>query len=150
MIFDSKNFLYYFRLTHDKRMLFGGRAAFTPETPSSTRWSAEILRRGMLQVFPQLRGVAVDYVWGGTLDFAYDRMPHTGSMGGLNYALGYAGHGVAFASHLGQTVARQLLGEKVENPLDGLGFPQIPLYGGNPALHLMIAGLYYRCMDWLS
>jgi glycine/D-amino acid oxidase-like deaminating enzyme len=150
MIFDSKNFLYYFRLTPDNRMLFGGRAAFTPETPGSTRQSAEILRRGMLQVFPQLKDAAVEYVWGGTLDFAYDMMPHTGTMNGINYSVGYAGHGVAFASHLGQTVARQMLGEGVENPLDGLPFPQVPLYNGNPALHLMVAGLYYRFLDWTS
>jgi glycine/D-amino acid oxidase-like deaminating enzyme len=150
MIFDSKNYLYYFRLTPDNRMLFGGRAAFTPETPTSTRRSAEILRRGMIDVFPQLRTTAVEYVWGGTLDFAYDQMPHTGSMGGMDYSLAYAGHGVAFASHLGQTVARQMLGEQLENPLDGLAFPRVPLYSGNPALHLMVAGLYYQFLDWIS
>jgi glycine/D-amino acid oxidase-like deaminating enzyme len=150
MIFDSKHFLYYFRLTPDNRMLFGGRAAFTPETPSSTRQSAEILRQGMLKVFPQLRDVAVEYVWGGTLDFAYDMMPHTGIMDGIDYSLGYAGHGVAFACHLGETVARQMLGEQVENPLDGLVFPQVPLYSGNPTLHLLLAGLYYRFLDWTS
>jgi len=150
MIFDSKNFLYYFRLTPDNRMLFGGRAAFTPETPDSTRKSAEILRQGMLKVYPQLRDSAVEYVWGGTLDFAYDIMPHTGTLDGLYYSLGYAGHGVAFATHLGQTVARQMLGEQVENPLDGLPFPQVPLYSGNPVLHLPVAGLYYRILDWVS
>jgi glycine/D-amino acid oxidase-like deaminating enzyme len=150
MIFDSKNFLYYFRLTPDNRMLFGGRAAFSPETPDSTRKSAEILRQGMVSVYPQLRDTQVEYVWGGTLDFAYDIMPHTGVMEGLHYALGYAGHGVAFATHLGQTVAHQILGQQVENPLDGLPFPAVPLYGGNPAVHLPLAWLYYRFLDWVS
>src|SRR5205823_7995592 len=32
MIYDSKHFLYYYRLTPDNRMLFGGRAAFFPAT----------------------------------------------------------------------------------------------------------------------
>ncbi len=50
MIYDSKNYLYYFRLTPDRRMLFGGRAAFFPETTNTIRASAEILRRGMLKV----------------------------------------------------------------------------------------------------
>ena len=45
MIYDSKHFLYYYRLTPDNRMLFGGRAAFFPETESTVRQSAEILRR---------------------------------------------------------------------------------------------------------
>lgn len=150
MIFDSKNFLYYFRLTPENRMLFGGRAAFTPETPLSIRKSAEILRLGMVKVFPQLRDMAVEYVWGGTLDFAYDVMPHTGVLDGVHYSLGYAGHGVAFATHLGQLVARRILGERVENPLDGLAFPPVPLYRGNPVLHLPLAGLYYRFLDLIS
>jgi glycine/D-amino acid oxidase-like deaminating enzyme len=150
MIFDSKNFLYYFRLTPDNRMLFGGRAAFRPETPGTVRDSAEILRRGMVGVFPQLRDVPVAHVWGGTLDFAYDLMPHTGRLDGLDFALGYAGHGVAFASHLGQLSGRAILGEKVENPFEGLPFPKVPLYNGNPALHLPLAWLYYRFLDWIS
>jgi glycine/D-amino acid oxidase-like deaminating enzyme len=70
MIYDSNNYIYYYRLTPDRRMLFGGRAAFFPETGDSVRKSAEILRRGMVDVFPQLRETKVEYVWGGTLDFA--------------------------------------------------------------------------------
>src|SRR6202162_756583 len=54
MIYDSKNYLYYYRLTPDRRMLFGGRAAFFPETDQTIRQSAEILRRGMIDVYPQL------------------------------------------------------------------------------------------------
>src|SRR5207249_8475049 len=95
MIYDSKNFLYYFRLTPDNRMLFGGRAAFFPETENTIRRSAEILRRGMLSVYPQLRDVKIEYVWGGTVDFAFDIMPHSGQIDGIHFALGYAGHGVA-------------------------------------------------------
>src|SRR5947209_8348881 len=78
MIYDSKHFLYYYRLTPDNRMLFGGRAAFFPETRNTIRRSAEILRRGMIQVYPQLRNAKIDYAWGGTLDFCFDTMPHAG------------------------------------------------------------------------
>ena len=52
MIYDSKHYLYYYRLTPDNRMLFGGRAAFFPETENTIRRSAEILRRGMIEVYP--------------------------------------------------------------------------------------------------
>ncbi|MEJ5225915.1 MAG: FAD-binding oxidoreductase, partial [Anaerolineales bacterium] len=96
MIFDSRHFLHYFRLTPDNRMLFGGRAAFLPESANATRQSAEILRRDMIAVFPQLRGATVEYVWGGNLDFTFDIMPHASMLDGLHHALGYAGHGVAF------------------------------------------------------
>src|SRR5262249_32282124 len=68
MTYDSKNYLYYYRLTPDRRMLFGGRAAFFPETETTIRESAEILRRGMVDVYPQLRTTKAEYVWGGTLD----------------------------------------------------------------------------------
>src|SRR5262249_8413854 len=64
MIYDSKNYLYYYRLTPDRRMLFGGRAAFFPENDQTIRRSAEILRRGMISVYPQLRDARIEYVWG--------------------------------------------------------------------------------------
>ena len=97
-IYDSKNYLYYYRLTPDNRMLFGGRAAFFPETGATIRQSAEILRRGMIDVYPQLRDTKVEYVWGGTLDFCFDIMPHAGQMDGIYFALGYAGHCLLYTS----------------------------------------------------
>lgn len=152
MIFDSKNFLYYFRLTPDQRMLFGGRAAFFPETASTVRESAEILRAGMVSVYPQLHNIPVQFVWGGTLDFAFDLMPHAGQTeAGLYYALGYAGHGVALATYLGTQMARTLLGEPVDNPFAETPFPGAPLglYDGRPWF-LPFAEVWYRFLDWVS
>ncbi|HLE30160.1 MAG TPA: FAD-binding oxidoreductase [Anaerolineales bacterium] len=151
MIFDSKNFLYYFRLTPDRRMLFGGRAAFFPETATTVRESAEILRRGMVGVYPQLRDVKVEYVWGGTLDFAFDMMPHAGKMDGLHYALGYAGHGVAMATYLGTQLAAAISGETSDNPFAHIPFPGAPLglYNGVPWF-LPFVGAWYRFLDWIS
>src|SRR5437867_12915715 len=54
MIYDSKNYLYYYRLTPDRRMLFGGRAAFFPETADTIRKSGVSLRRGMTEACPRL------------------------------------------------------------------------------------------------
>lgn len=151
MIYDSKNYLYYYRLTPDCRMLFGGRAAFFPETGDTIRNSAEILRRGMVEVYPQLQDAKIDFVWGGTLDFAFDIMPHAGKMDGLYYALGYAGHGVAMATWQGQKIAETITGEKPENPFIGIPFPTAPLglYNGNPWF-LPFAGMYYKFLDWVS
>src|SRR5229473_7888906 len=101
MIYDSKHFLYYYRLTPDNRMLFGGRAAFFPETENTVRQSAEILRWGMVDVYPQLPGTKVEFVWGGTLDFTLDVMPHAGKIDGMYFAAGFAGHGVAAATWFG-------------------------------------------------
>jgi glycine/D-amino acid oxidase-like deaminating enzyme len=151
MIYDSKNYLYYYRLTPDRRMLFGGRAAFFPETEDTIRKSAEILRHGMIEVYPQLRQMKTEYVWGGTLDFAFDIMPHAGRMDGIYFALGYAGHGVAMATYLGQKVAEFIATGKDENPYAGIPFPGAPLglYNGNPWF-LPLAGAWYKFLDWVS
>jgi len=151
MIYDSKNYLYYYRLTPDRRMLFGGRAAFFPETASTIRRSAEILRQGMMEVYPQLRDVKVEYVWGGTLDFAFDIMPHAGEMEGMYYALGYAGHGVAMATWQGQQMAEMIADGNHDNPFVGIPFPGAPLglYNGRPWF-LPVAGAWYKLLDWVS
>ncbi|MGA2388214.1 MAG: FAD-binding oxidoreductase [Candidatus Sulfotelmatobacter sp.] len=151
MIYDSKNYLYYYRLTPDRRMLFGGRAAFFPENDQTIRRSAEILRRGMIDVYPQLRDTKVEYVWGGTLDFAFDIMPHAGQLDGMYYAVGYAGHGVAMATYQGQKIAELIAGEKPDNPFVGIPFPGAPLglYNGKPWF-LPFAGAWYKVLDWVS
>lgn len=151
MIYDSKNYLYYYRLTPDRRMLFGGRAAFFPETDQTIRRSAEILRRGLIDVYPQLRDTKIDYVWGGTLDFAFDIMPHAGQLDGMYYAVGYAGHGVAMATYQGQMIAELIAGDKPDNPFVGIPFPGAPLglYNGKPWF-LPFAGMWYKVLDWVS
>jgi glycine/D-amino acid oxidase-like deaminating enzyme len=151
MIYDSKNYLYYYRLTPDRRMLFGGRAAFFPENENTVRESARILRDGMIEVYPQLRETKVEFVWGGTLDFAFDIMPHAGKMDGMHYSLGYAGHGVAMATLLGKKVAETILTGRDENPFTGIPFPGAPLglYNGKPWF-LPFAGVWYKFLDWVS
>jgi glycine/D-amino acid oxidase-like deaminating enzyme len=151
MIFDSKNYLYYYRLTPDNRMLFGGRAAFFPETANTIRRSAELLRRGMVEVYPQLRDTKLEYAWGGTLDFCFDTMPHAGQMDGIYYSVGYAGHGVAMATYLGAKLAAQICGDRSDNPYENIPFPGAPLglYNGWPWF-LPFAGAYYKVLDWVS
>jgi len=151
MIYDSKNYLYYYRLTPDGRMLFGGRAAFFPENDQTVRRSADLLRRGMISVYPQLRDARVEYVWGGTLDFAFDIMPHAGQIHGMYYAVGYAGHGVAMATYQGQKIAEMMAGDKPDNPFTEIPFKGAPLnmYNGRPWF-LPLAGAWYKVLDWVS
>lgn len=151
MIFDYKHYLNYFRLW-DNRLIFGGRAAFFPENENTIKQSAEILRREMIQVYPQLKDVAVEYVWGGTLDFAFDMMTHIGEADGIYYSLGYAGHGVAMATYLGKTVAEAMMdGNIKEHPFAAFDFPGAPLglYDGRPWF-LPFAGLWHRVLDWVE
>jgi glycine/D-amino acid oxidase-like deaminating enzyme len=151
MIFDYKHFLNYFRLW-DNRMIFGGRAAFFPETKDTIQQSAEILQREMIQVYPQLKDVKVEYAWGGTLDFAFDQMTHAGEEDGIYYALGYAGHGVAMATYLGKTIAEAMVkGNIKEHPFAQFKFPNAPLglYNGFPWF-LPFAGAWHKILDWIE
>ena len=151
MIYDSKHFLYYYRLTPDNRMLFGGRAAFFPETENTVRQSAEILRRGMVGVYPQLRSAKVEFVWGGTLDFTLDVMPHAGKIDGMYFAAGFAGHGVAAATWFGAKLAAQICGDPSDIPFDRIKFPAAPLglRSGN-TWALPLAGAWYKILDLLT
>lgn len=151
MVFDYRHYLNYYRFSADHRMIFGGRAAFFPETASTIRDSAEILRRQMVYVFPQLKEIKVEYAWGGTLDFAFDQMPHTGQLDGVYYALGFAGHGVALGTHLGTKMANAILdGTVAKMPYAAYPFPTAPmgLYNGKPWF-LPLIGLWHKILDWL-
>jgi glycine/D-amino acid oxidase-like deaminating enzyme len=106
----------------------------------------------MIQVYPQLRAARIEYVWGGTLDFAFDMMTHVGEAEGLYYSLGYAGHGVAMATHLGKTVAEAILNGNIkEHPFARIPFPPAPLglYNGFPWF-LPLAGAWHRILDWVE
>jgi glycine/D-amino acid oxidase-like deaminating enzyme len=151
MIYDSKHFLHYYRLTPENRMLFGGRAAFFPETESTVRQSAEILRRGMIGVYPQLCDTKVEFVWGGTLDFTLDVMPHAGKIDGMYFAAGFAGHGVAAATWFGEKLAGLICGDPNDIPFDGIKFPVAPLglRSGN-TWALPLAGAWYRILDFFT
>jgi glycine/D-amino acid oxidase-like deaminating enzyme len=152
MAFDSKNFLYYFRLTADHRFLFGGRAEFSRPSPESTRRAAAILRRGMADVFPDLAAHRIDYAWGGNVAFTRDQMPRAGKLeqsDGPYFSGGYCGHGIAMATYLGELIARRIAGEPIEHPLFDDRFAPIPLYDGRPWF-LPLVGAYYKVKDWIQ
>jgi glycine/D-amino acid oxidase-like deaminating enzyme len=142
---DTKHLLYYFRLSPDRRMVFGGRAAFTP-TPVAR--AGTILRQGMMEVFPDLADTPVEYAWGGQVAFTRDQMPHAGTLDGLHYALGYGGHGVALATWLGGEMGKALAGAGAVPRLTGPLAP-LPTVGGRPWF-LPLVGGYYRLRDWIG
>jgi glycine/D-amino acid oxidase-like deaminating enzyme len=144
MLFDSKNFLYYWRLSSDNRMLFGGRASFAPTTVARAR---DWLYAAMIRVHPQLAGIAVDHAWGGNVGFTFDRLPHIGRLKGISYAMGYCGTGVAMSTYFGQLAADWIAGGALpgcwERP-----FPGVPLYREKPWF-LPAVGWYYAALDRL-
>jgi glycine/D-amino acid oxidase-like deaminating enzyme len=145
---NSKNFVNYFRVTPDNRLVFGGRARFAVSNPRSDEKSGRILLATLEEFFPELRGVRIDYCWGGMVDMTADRLPRAGEDGGLYYATGYSGHGVQMSVHMGQVMADVMGGRPELNPWRGMDWPAIPGHFGKPWF-LPFVGAYYRLQDWL-
>lgn len=150
LVVDSKNIGHYIRLTPDNRLAFGGRARFAPSNPASDLKSGDVLKQELAEIFPQLADVRIDYVWGGSVGFSYDRIPHAGEANGLYYSMGYCGHGVQMATYMGRAMAEVMDGNPEANPLRGLDFPKVPVpfYNGT-AWFLPFAGAYYKAKDRL-
>ena len=138
----------YFRATPDNRLLFGGRARFAMSNPRSDEKSGHILKAGIEAHFPQLRGISIDYCWGGLVDMSANRLPHAGEHEGLFYSLGYSGHGVQMSVHMGQVMAEVLDGRVASNPWRQSDWPAIPGNFGKPWF-LPLVGAWYRLQDAL-
>jgi glycine/D-amino acid oxidase-like deaminating enzyme len=144
MLFDSKNFLHYWRLTTDNRLLFGGRASFAPTTIARAR---DWLYAAMLEIHPQLAGTPVEYAWGGKVGFTVDRTPHIGRVTGITYALGYCGIGVAMSTYFGHLAADWIAGGELPACWQR-SFPAAPFYREQPWF-LPAVGWYYAALDRL-
>ena len=138
----------YFRLTPDNRLLFGGRARFAMSDSVSDAKSGKVLRAAMVQMFPSLANVKIDYCWGGLVDMTSDRLPRAGQHGGVYHSMGYSGHGVQMSVHMGQVMAEVMAGNVEANPWRELDWPAIPGHFGKPWF-LPLVGAYYRLQDYL-
>lgn len=143
----SMNIGNYFRLSPDRRLIFGGRARFSATSDQrSDAKSGAILRASLARIFPQIASIDIDYCWGGLVDMTSDRYPRAGYQDGLWYAMGYSGHGAQLSTHLGMTMADAILGREDRNPLKGLSWPAVPGHFGKPWF-LPLVGLYYKALD---
>ena len=138
----------YYRLSRDRRMLFGGRCSYSGNHP---RDLAANMRPRMLAVFPQLGDVKIDYAWGGYIAITYNRLPDAGRLGSnIYYAHGFSGQGVALAGMFGKLMAEAVMGDTgrfdVFGKIRHAPFPGGPLR--RPALTLGM--LYYRLRDLLA
>lgn len=143
------NIHHYFRLTEDHRLVLGGRARFAVSSPVSDAKSGDVLKAGLLAMFPQLQGVRIDYCWGGLVDMTQDRLPHAGEREGLFFSTGYSGHGTQMSVLMGQRMAAVMAGEAGANPWQGRDWPAIPGHVG-PPWFLPAVGLYYQLKDRLG
>ncbi|MEJ2025877.1 MAG: FAD-binding oxidoreductase, partial [Deltaproteobacteria bacterium] len=121
----------------------GGRL---PSAKKSMRENAIFMRRNMLEVYPQLEKVGIEYAWSGNVAMTWDRLPHIGRQNGIYYAMGYCGHGVALASHLGRKLSEMILGSGTQTAFAENTFKEIPFFRKIP-WGLQMITLYYSTLD---
>lgn len=111
-VYDCRFVLDYYRLTADKRLLFGGGANYSGK-PSRDIESE--LRPAIERTFKQLKGVKIDYQWSGMMGIVINRIPQLGQLSeNVFYAQGYSGHGVATSHIISEIMANALDGELKE------------------------------------
>lgn len=140
---DSRFVVNYFRLSHDKRLIFGGGETYGYRFPADI---AALVRKPMSVIFPHLRDVKIDYAWGGTLAITIKRMPYLARVQpNILSASGYSGHGVGNAIQAGK-----LLAEATRSPSEGFAaFNDIP-HRAFPGGALMRTPILSLAMSWYA
>jgi len=104
---DSRFVLNYFRLSADKRLLFGGGEKYVQTPPADI---GAFVRRHIVEVFPQLAATPIDYQWGGAVSVSMNRLPILGRRGNVFHAFGFSGHGALVTTLAGELIAEALGG----------------------------------------
>ncbi len=146
---DTKFVVNYFRLSHDKRLLFGGGESYGYRFPTDI---AAKVRKPMSEIFPHLRDVKIDYAWGGTLGITMKRMPYLARVApNILSASGYSGHGVGNAVQAGKLMADAIHGDA--NGFEAMAAVPAPSFPGAGALRtplLTLAMSWYALRDRLG
>jgi len=139
-IADSRFVLNYYRLSADKRLIFGGGEKYSPAPPPDI---AGFVRPYLENVFPQLAGIGIDYSWGGLVGVSLNRLPQFGRIGNSFYAHGWSGHGVLLTALAGQMIAEAMQGTAERFDLFA-NLPGRPFPGGPLLRHpLYVAGMLW-------
>ena len=104
---DSRFVLNYYRLSADRRLIFGGGEKYGQRPPADID---AFVRRYMEELFPSLQGVPIDYGWGGAVAVTANRLPHFGSDGNCFFAQGYSGHGALLTPLAGELIVEAITG----------------------------------------
>ena len=144
---DSRFVINYFRMSADKRLLFGGGENYSQELSKNI---VPIVTRPLEKIYPFLKGIKIDYAWGGKLAITMNRLPFFTTLYNEKVisAQGYSGQGVALASYSGKIVSEKITGTgevfDIMSQIPRQSFP-----GGrflrNPSMK--IGMLYYSLLD---
>ena len=145
---DMNEVVDYFRLSADRRLLFGGRCNYSGREPRSIE---EVVLPRLRRIYPQLATERLDYAWGGKVGIVVNRVPLLGRIGqNVFYALGYSGHGVSLSHACGEIMADAVAGTFERMDL----FAKVPHrklpFGQTVGSHMVALGmLYFRLRDAL-
>lgn len=145
---DLNTALDYYRLSADRRLLFGGLANYSGRVPSSIEAA---LRPKMEKVFPYLSDIKVEYEWGGNMGIGLNRIPQLGRVEpNIFYVQAYSGHGVAPTHLSGKILADAVFGRSDEFDL----FSKVvhPAFPGGPMFRqigLALGMSFYKLRDML-
>lgn len=143
----ARNFLNYWQITADNRLLFGGRSCLSTNYPLSN--ASRDLEQRMKSLLPAARSAKITHCWGGKLGFTFDRMPRIGIQDGIFFAGGYCGHGIPFATLCGHAVGTFALRESTSHILASHP-PLKPWYYRKKTWFLPLVSNYYKLMDMIS
>ena len=147
-IADSRFVVRYWRRTRDGRLLFGGREAYTSDTP---RDISTHIRRQIAEIYPELKDIEITHGWGGSVGITMPRKPFAREvMPGVISIGGYSGHGVMLSNYCGKLYANMVTGKGRE--LDHLLDLKIPPFPGGAKFRsplLFLALTWYALRDKL-
>ncbi|NBF05710.1 FAD-dependent oxidoreductase [Pseudomonas sp. Fl5BN2] len=149
---DQKVGLDYYRLTADRRLLFGGACHYSGRDPADI---GAYMRPKMLKVFPHLSEAAIDFQWGGKIGITANRFPQVGRLRqypNVYYAQGYSGHGLNVTHWTARLLAEAIhaghsQGMDIFSAVPHMTFP------GGPALRvplLALGMLWHRLRETLG
>ena len=145
---DPRTALDYFRLSSDRRLLFGGLSNYTGMEPKNL---VGVMQKKMCQVFPQLASTKIEHAWSGWIGIGINRMPQLGQLAdNLFYIQAFSGHGVAPTHMMARITAERILGDAQRYDamanIPHWSFPGGP-WLGRPLLAVGMA--YYKFLDLL-
>jgi len=146
---DCNYLLDYYRLSGDKRLIYGGGVVYGARDPADIE---RIIRPKMQKTFPELAKIKVDYAWTGNFLLTLSRLPQMGRIGSnIYYSQGCSGHGVTFTHVAGKSLALAIQGQ-AERFDAFASLPHYPFPGGRlfRVPFTAMGALYYNLRDRLG
>jgi gamma-glutamylputrescine oxidase len=144
---NSRFVVDYFRLSAERRLIFGGGELYWPHPPQDI---AAFVRPYLARIFPQLARCRIDHAWGGQVSITTTRLPHIGREGSLFFAHGYSGQGAILTTMAGKLIAEAVAG--TAERFDILANVAPPAFPGGTRLRQplhVLAMLWYALRDRL-